>query len=569
MLPTAALPFATGGDDMPVVALDAAGLVALTTSKTGVGRARPRRGVVPQVHRVAAGDVRDLGGIRPELAASGRSLRAGRRRGRRTRRAAGRLLQHLSAFVDNVIRFPLGLAGVSSPAASALPRTHPGVRVPGDPSALSGRRRSGRRRSCSCAICCDTLLATRPGVAALTGWVMLVAIVLAPATRVGLPALSDQPVRLGVDVRPGRGAGDRWRVPVDGGEAGATVGDGWADQFSSSGSWKSSTEYGVTPADGRRGDHDAHLPVEPVAAPVLCQHFGAASAASAGTDVDHLPTELRKEGVEGVDHLRRRKRATGEGHRAIELALVLVAVDGAPHAELPAGTARLPRMSAGGSPEPTIEWSAEVAGVRDTTVPSGIVTLWIVSVGEEPVTSAEASTPARRMKTAIPRTTSAGPRADTLGTYGGPGRPARHPTAGASGASVSSGVAPIMTPTCYRAARRPLRVGQAWLHSENPAEAGRGGAERRERWGSVKQVAASTRSDRRGTDGEPAGVPRYCGGRRSRRGIGRVRRRFVLFVGDGRVRLLPRRPPGVSGSRPTRRQRSARTSCPKSTTSSS
>ena len=30
-------------------------------------------------------------------------------------------LSNPSAFVDNVIRFPLGLAGVSSPAASALP----------------------------------------------------------------------------------------------------------------------------------------------------------------------------------------------------------------------------------------------------------------------------------------------------------------------------------------------------------------------------------------------------------------------------------------------------------------
>ena len=30
-------------------------------------------------------------------------------------------LRNPSAFVDNVIRFPLGLAGVSSPAASALP----------------------------------------------------------------------------------------------------------------------------------------------------------------------------------------------------------------------------------------------------------------------------------------------------------------------------------------------------------------------------------------------------------------------------------------------------------------
>ena len=44
-------------------------------------------------------------------------------------------LQNPSAFVDNVIRLPLGLAGVSSPAASALPGHILVALAPGGPRA--------------------------------------------------------------------------------------------------------------------------------------------------------------------------------------------------------------------------------------------------------------------------------------------------------------------------------------------------------------------------------------------------------------------------------------------------
>ena len=120
------------------------------------------------------------------------------------------------------------------------------------------------------------------GVAALTGWVMLIAILLAPATRVGYLLY---PINLfvwawmfGQAAVPAAGG----TAAVDGGEAGATVDDrASATQFSSSGSWKSSTEYGVTAGRGGRRDHDADLPVEAVAAAALRQHLGAAPTAGA------------------------------------------------------------------------------------------------------------------------------------------------------------------------------------------------------------------------------------------------------------------------------------------------
>ena len=86
--------------------------------------------------------------------------------------------------MDNVIRFPLGLAGVSSPAASALPghilvSVFPGahkvyVVVVGVVGVAILVRYLWRRPPRDAA-----------QVAALTGWVMLIAILLAPATRVG------------------------------------------------------------------------------------------------------------------------------------------------------------------------------------------------------------------------------------------------------------------------------------------------------------------------------------------------------------------------------------------------
>jgi hypothetical protein len=93
-------------------------------------------------------------------------------------------LHNPSAFIDNVVRFPLGLAGVASPAASALPghilvSAFPGIhRAYVVVAAVVGLAFLARR-----------LVRNPPrgaaAVATLTGWVMLVAILLAPATRVG------------------------------------------------------------------------------------------------------------------------------------------------------------------------------------------------------------------------------------------------------------------------------------------------------------------------------------------------------------------------------------------------
>ncbi len=183
VLPTAALPLATGGDDMPVVALMLLGLVALQCRR-------------PLLAGLALGAASSLKFTAWPLTLLALWATTGPER----RRAIGHYalgvvlvvvpvvlpvaLRNPSAFVDNVIRFPLGLAGVSSPAASALPghilvaifphihRIYVVTMVVVGGAALVWR-----------------LWRRPPGnaaqVATLAGWVMLIAILLAPATRVG------------------------------------------------------------------------------------------------------------------------------------------------------------------------------------------------------------------------------------------------------------------------------------------------------------------------------------------------------------------------------------------------
>jgi len=69
-------------------------------------------------------------------------------------------------------------------------------------------------------------------------------------------------------------------------------------------------------------------------------------------------------------------------------------------------------MSEGGSPAPTIECSAEVAGVSWTTLPPGMVIRWTDRVVVFPEVRAEPTTPTTTRKTAMPSTSSAGPRRD-------------------------------------------------------------------------------------------------------------------------------------------------------------
>ena len=182
-LPTAALPLATGGDDMPVVALMLLGLVAL----------QRRRPVLAGLALGAASTLKFTAWPVVFLALFAVIDRQGRRAAGRYALAVAALVvpvvvpvafHNPSAFIDNVIRFPLGLAGVASPAASALPGH---ILVAALPAihrpyvivvTLLGLAVLAR------------LLRRRPPrdaaqVASLTGWVMLVAILLAPATRVG------------------------------------------------------------------------------------------------------------------------------------------------------------------------------------------------------------------------------------------------------------------------------------------------------------------------------------------------------------------------------------------------
>ena len=248
VLPTAALPLATGGDDMPVVALMLLGLVAL----------QRRRPVLAGLALGAASSLKFTAWPLVLLAVwAVRDLKMHRAIGRYVVGVAAVVvpvvvpvaLRNPSAFVDNVVRFPLGLAGVSSPAASALPghmlvSVIPGIHRPyvvvaGLVGGAALAYRLWKKPPTGAA-----------GAAALTGWVMVIAILLAPATRVGyllypinllvwawMFGQADDPA-LGTEVAPASGGGRTRR--------GSRAGD--ESQLSSL-SWNNSTENGVVPLD--------------------------------------------------------------------------------------------------------------------------------------------------------------------------------------------------------------------------------------------------------------------------------------------------------------------------------
>lgn len=183
VLPTAALPLATGGDDMPVVAFLLLAMVL----------AQRRR---PALSGLVLGIVSAMKFTAWPLAA----LALFAARDRDGRRAPGRMvlgmlvvagpvvvpfvLRNPHAFFVNVVLFPLGLAGVASPAASDLPghvlvSLFPSLHrvLPLAVAAVGGvvLVRHLYRHPPS----------TTSQVSMLAGWAMLVAIVFAPATRVG------------------------------------------------------------------------------------------------------------------------------------------------------------------------------------------------------------------------------------------------------------------------------------------------------------------------------------------------------------------------------------------------
>jgi hypothetical protein len=186
VLPTAALPLATGGDDLPVAALLLLGLVLLQRRRplwAGVtlGVAASMKITAWPLAALAFLVARDKNGARgrrPSWAVVAGIV------GVMIPAVLPTATENLSAFVDNVVRFPLGLSGVRSPAASPLighlvvslfPGIHRaftvGVAVVG--LAVLGYVLVKRRPT------------TPAGLARLVGWVMAVAILLAPATRVG------------------------------------------------------------------------------------------------------------------------------------------------------------------------------------------------------------------------------------------------------------------------------------------------------------------------------------------------------------------------------------------------
>ncbi len=183
VLPTAALPLATGGDDMPIVAFLLLAVVLAQRRRPGWS------GVVLGVVSAMKFTAWPFAALALFCA-----------RDRDGRRAPGRMLlgivaiagpvvapfaaSEARAFFDNVILFPLGLSGVASPAASNLPGHVLVTELPWLHTALpvvvalvGGAlvvQRLWRRPPASPA-----------EVATLAGWVMLVAIFFAPATRVG------------------------------------------------------------------------------------------------------------------------------------------------------------------------------------------------------------------------------------------------------------------------------------------------------------------------------------------------------------------------------------------------
>lgn len=240
VLPTAALPLATGGDDLPVAALMLLGLVLLQRRRPlwagiALGVAASMKITAWPLAALAFLVARDKNGNRgrrPSLAVVAGIV------GVMIPAVLPTATENISAFIENVVRFPLGLAGVQSPAASPLighlvVSLFPGIhRVFTVCVAAVGLLVLGY-----------VLVKRRPttpaALSSLVAWVMTIAILLAPATRVGYLLY---PVNLfvwawllrsedSVDPPPGVPGAARRRVLVgaaasDGRETGRVDGDG-------------------------------------------------------------------------------------------------------------------------------------------------------------------------------------------------------------------------------------------------------------------------------------------------------------------------------------------------------
>lgn len=186
VLPTAALPLATGGDDVPVAALLLLGLVLLQRRRPlaagiAIGVSASMKITAWPLAAVAILAARDGSGARTRQARLWYVLGLG---GVMVPAILPSAASNLTAFVENVVRFPLGLAGMSSPAASpllghaivsAFPAVHRSftlvVAAVGGLIFLYVLARYTPR--------------TPSQVSRLLAWAMAIAILLAPATRIG------------------------------------------------------------------------------------------------------------------------------------------------------------------------------------------------------------------------------------------------------------------------------------------------------------------------------------------------------------------------------------------------
>lgn len=183
VLPSAALPLATGGDDMPVVAFLLLAMVLAQRRRPGwsgvaMGVAASMKFTAWPLAVFALFAARDASGRRrPGRMMLGMLAVAGPV-------VVPFIVQNPLAFAENVVLFPLGLSGVPSPAGSALPghilvSIFPSLHtaVPVAAAIIGG------------ALLLAYLVRTPPRTAAdatrLAAWVMTAAIMLAPATRVG------------------------------------------------------------------------------------------------------------------------------------------------------------------------------------------------------------------------------------------------------------------------------------------------------------------------------------------------------------------------------------------------
>ncbi|MGH9044513.1 MAG: glycosyltransferase 87 family protein [Acidimicrobiales bacterium] len=182
-LPTAALLLATGGDDMPVVAFLLLAMVLAQRRKPGLA------GIFLGVASAMKFTAWPLAVLALLCARDRSGRRVPGRMGLGILAVVGPvvtpfLVHNPHVFFVNVILFPLGLSGVPSPAASPLPghllvTAVPALHhvLPVLASVLGGGILLRR-------------LVTRPvrtaaDATGLCGWVMLVAILVAPATRIG------------------------------------------------------------------------------------------------------------------------------------------------------------------------------------------------------------------------------------------------------------------------------------------------------------------------------------------------------------------------------------------------